>query len=360
MSPFPRPHQRPRSHTLVAAVVGSLLLAACGTNSTPTVSSSGSSAGTSAGSSAGTSSSAGPKHTTYPVTVQNCGKPVTFTKAPTRVVTLDPNVAETLITLGLQDRIVGLTQFQTDEAMWAPTKTAMKSLKVINDINVGYPSKEAILALSPDFVTSIYPSALKDNETLPTIEGWQKLGINAYLVGGCVEKVWHDFGPLYEMMRDLGTIFDVQDRAETEIATLQARVTSLQQKLKDAKVPSVSVTMHDGETEHPGTLGLTVPVAIIEQAGGTYALLHDDSGATAVSWETWVKRDGQVIWLITELGQTAPQIIHQLETDPRVASVTAVKNKAFVTISYNDAGESPRAVDGFQKMVDGLIALHLT
>jgi iron complex transport system substrate-binding protein len=45
--------------------------------------------------------------TDYPLTLENCGQDVTVESAPTRVVSLDQNSTEILLTLGLADRIVG-------------------------------------------------------------------------------------------------------------------------------------------------------------------------------------------------------------------------------------------------------------
>ena len=43
----------------------------------------------------------------YPVTITNCGQTLTFTKAPSRVVSTFDNTSEILVKLGLGNRIVG-------------------------------------------------------------------------------------------------------------------------------------------------------------------------------------------------------------------------------------------------------------
>ena len=45
------------------------------------------------------------ERTTYPLTIENCGKEVTFEKAPERTVALGQNSAEILLLLGLEDRM---------------------------------------------------------------------------------------------------------------------------------------------------------------------------------------------------------------------------------------------------------------
>ncbi|HCQ8836673.1 TPA: ABC transporter substrate-binding protein, partial [Klebsiella pneumoniae] len=45
----------------------------------------------------------------FPVTIESCGTPVTFSGPPKRAVINDLNMAEMAFALDLQDRIVGLT-----------------------------------------------------------------------------------------------------------------------------------------------------------------------------------------------------------------------------------------------------------
>jgi iron complex transport system substrate-binding protein len=302
--------------------------------------------------------------TTYPVTVKDCaGRVLTFAKAPERVVTLDPAITEIMLVLGLKDHIVGVTLFDdgptAGDKMWKVTKADMQSLAVINDPKVGYPTKEKVVSAKPDLIASEYPSAFDGTNGPGTQDGWTKLGINSYLThGGCAEtNVWTDLSVLYQDFRDIGVIFDVQDKAEAEIAKLQGQITDLQQKAKAAGVPDYSIGTHDGESEHPGTLGTTTANAIITLAGSHYAFIKDDTTGNPISWETFVKRNPDVIWVITGLGTTAEQTEKQLATDKRTAGMAAVKNKRFVEVAYDDVGESPRIVDGLTALIDGLIAL---
>lgn len=50
---------------------------------------------------------AGEGRTEHPLTLENCGSEVTVESAPARVVSLDQNSTEILLSLGLEDRIVG-------------------------------------------------------------------------------------------------------------------------------------------------------------------------------------------------------------------------------------------------------------
>ena len=337
----------PRSQAFIAAAVVALaaLVAGCGGSSSALTAS--------AGGTGTTASAAG--RTRYPVTITDCGgRATTYATAPSRVVTIDPNITEMLLTLGLKDRIVGFTQFYTPAQEWGPTKAAMDSLPQINS-NLGYPSTEAVVATAPDLVTSIYPYAFMD--PLPTREGWAKRGVKTYeALGECSGKSVTDLSLLYRDLRNLGVIFDVQDQAKAEIARLQARVAAAQAKAKAAGLASHVIATHDGGKEHPGTYGGTAE-AIVALAGSRSAFAG--LGVDEVpSWEQFVKADPDVIWVIPDAGPSVAEIEKQLEDDPRTSQVAGVRDRSFVVVPQADATvESPRNVDGLEKMVDALITL---
>lgn len=298
-----------------------------------------------------------PTRTQYPVTIQDCGgRSTTYAKAPERVVTIDPSVTEMLLLLGLGDRIVGYTEFYPPEQQWAPVKADLAKLTMLNDPAVGYPSKEAIVAAAPDLVTSVYSYAFMD--PLPDRDGWTKLGIASYeTVGECYTAPPADFSLLYQDLRNFGIMFDVQARAEAEIAKLQSRVATLQQKAQDAGLTAPKIALYDGTVDHPPTYGGQIN-AVIELAGASYVWRDLDPNVTA-SWEQFVDANPDVLWIVPDAGTPAEDLEHQLETDPRFSALSAVTAKAYIVVPQADATiESPRLVDGLEKVIDGLIALR--
>ena len=89
-----------------------------------------------------------------PLTLSNCGVPVTFDAPPARVVTIKSTSTEMMLALGVGDRIVG-TAFQDgpvpDE--WAADAA---DLPVLAD---KMPSEEVVLETEPDLVYSGWESA---------------------------------------------------------------------------------------------------------------------------------------------------------------------------------------------------------
>lgn len=302
--------------------------------------------------------------TIYPLTITDCqGAEMTFDRAPERVVTLDPQVTEMLVTLGLEDRIAGATFFSDgdDLGLWQEHASTLQSLPMINDPEVGWPSKETVVAAKTDFVVTAIAYSYDAEFGVATREGFTQLGIESYLThGACdVSAAWSDLTPLYQDLRDLGAIFDVQERAEAEIEALEAAIAEQQRRIADASVPDYAIGQHYGGSDMPLTNGVTTANAIIELAGSHYALLAEDDGNNgSLTWEVFVDRNPEVIWLISGVTNTADEIRAELEADPRLTSVAAVQNDAYVEVAYADVQESPRIIDGLTSMVDGLIALQ--
>lgn len=297
------------------------------------------------------------KHTQYPVTLTDCGgRTTTYNKVPERIVTIDPSVTEMLLVLGLKDKIVGYTEFFSSAQQWATTKADMQTLHMIND-GANYPSKEAIVSVKPDLITSVYSYAFAD--PLPERAGWDALGIHTYqALGSCTTNgLPSDLSVLYQDMRNFGILFDVQDRAETEISNLQQHVEDMQQKASAAGIGVVRVAPYDGFDKQPTYYGGMENV-VLSLAGATYIWANADPNV-APSWEQFIAANPQVIWIVPDAGVTVDELKHRLETDPRFTAVAGIKNKAYIIVPQVDATiESPRLVDGIEQVVNGMIAIQ--
>ena len=93
--------------------------------------------------------------TSYPLTIENCGQQVTFSKAPERAVALGHNSAEILFLLGLEDKMAG-TAFWPNNVL-PELEAANAKVEVLT---VEFPTLEAILAKNPDFVPAMLVTLL--------------------------------------------------------------------------------------------------------------------------------------------------------------------------------------------------------
>ena len=81
------------------------------------------------------------------ITVENCGQPITFDSTPKRLVVHDINMSEMAFSLGLQDRIVGVTGIS---GWYKPTPDFDELRGDIPELAPKYPTLENLVAASPD------------------------------------------------------------------------------------------------------------------------------------------------------------------------------------------------------------------
>lgn len=304
--------------------------------------------------------SAGP----YPVTVADCGgRQTTYDKAPERVFALSDQVAEMLVVLGLGDRLVGVTRFIPDDKTWPKYRAEITELPMVGG-PTDYPSQEQIVATSPDLVIAIFQSGFSERNKLPSRDGWKQFGANAFLTAGDCDEAGGttaltNFDYLYSDLRAFGTIFGVSDRAEQVIADMQSRVAAATAKVTGKR--PVSMWNYAGEESPLVAGGPSVPHAIMTLAGVRNVFGDVKEAYAEVSFEQVVSRNPDTVWIMPDSGASlgfideAGGIEAKLLSDPRLANMTAVKNKAFVTLSFSTAGiGSPQNVDALESMVNQL------
>lgn len=177
----------------------------------------------------------------YPVTITNCGKEYTYDKAPSRVVVMNGgSVAEVsaLLELGLGDKIVANAQSYGDSEV--PGRVEEIKALPTGDIELNEMMdipREAMIGLTPDFVISTYDGGFRAEAGFATRDDLAKIGANTYApesACGDVGTVSHKptIEDSYAMLRDLGKIFGVADRAEKIIADSKERIAAIEEKVK--------------------------------------------------------------------------------------------------------------------------------
>ncbi|MEU0409392.1 ABC transporter substrate-binding protein [Streptomyces griseorubiginosus] len=176
--------------------------------------------------------------TGYPVTLENCGQKQTFEKAPSRVVVMNgASVAEvsTLLALGLGDRIVANQQSYGRSEV--PGRAAAIKALPTGDIklNEAYDiPREAMLGLRPDLVLSVSRYGFDEKNGFATRDQLKQVGANSYISPqGCDDDPARmTVADSYRLLRDMGRIFDVGDRAEKLIAASEKKIAAVSDKVK--------------------------------------------------------------------------------------------------------------------------------
>ncbi|HEX2144696.1 MAG TPA: ABC transporter substrate-binding protein [Glycomyces sp.] len=311
---------------------------------------------------------AGEGATTYPLTVENCGREVTFDAAPQRAVSLDQGSTEILLSLGLEDRMVGT-------ASW--TDPVRENLAEANDtvtrLSDEAPTYEVVLDTDPDFVTASFGRHYAQGGVAERAR-FAESGIESYLSptdcdggtsinGGGTRTQPLTVDSLYQEIRELAQIFDVQSRGEALVDELETR---RQAALEGIEASGLTVAFWFSDLKTPyiaGGLGSANLLATEVGAENVYADLADDWPAT--TWESMVDRDPDVL-VLGDLsrkrwpGDALDEKIDFLESDPLTKDLTAVKADHFVALHGAEMNPSIRMIDGLEALADGLRSFQET
>lgn len=167
----------------------------------------------------------------YPLTIENINSRIeneelVYKRPPQRVIAVWQNSIETLLALGVGDRIIAgngvpdkkyfLPQYQEEYSKIPYTGIQLLDL-------------ETTMMLKPDFIIGWYstfsPKVLRETEF------WHKRGVNTYISANSVpNKRYKTLQNEYDDILKLGKIFDKQQRAEEIVGNMQAEINFVKEK----------------------------------------------------------------------------------------------------------------------------------
>ncbi|MDE2815909.1 MAG: ABC transporter substrate-binding protein [Chloroflexota bacterium] len=282
-----------------------------------------------------------------PVTIENCGITITYEQPPKRAVALAQHATEVMLTLGLQDQMVGTAYLE--DPILPDLADAYAQVPVLSDT---YPSREVFLGAEPDFVYGGWSSAFKD-EVAGSRESLLELNIGSYLAhANCleskatIEDVFTDF-------LTIGKIFGVSERAEAYVAGKRERLAEIH-AITEGVDAKVKVFVYDSGDEAPYTAaGTGIVNALLEEAGGINIFADVEGGFATVNWEAVIERDPDVIVLHHATWSTAEEKIEYLKKTEVLAALRAVQEERFVIVEFTATQPGPRSVDVIETLFNG-------
>jgi len=273
--------------------------------------------------------------THYPLTINSCDRHVTFKQAPQHALSHDINMTQMMLALGLKPRMVGYSGISGWKAVTPQMSTLLDGLP---ELAAKYPSVETLLNANVDFFFAGWDYGMRIGGDL-TPQTLAPLGINVYeLTESCafvMKRPAASLDDTYNDLRNLGRIFDVQDRANALIAQMQEQVAEVQ---KDLPKDKPRVFLYDSGEDRAMTSGrLGMPQALIDAAGGHNILDDVEASWTRVNWETVVERNPQVIVIVDYSEVSAEQKQQFLLNNKALQGVDAIKNQRFIVIPYVQA-----------------------
>ncbi len=292
----------------------------------------------------------------FPVSVESCGRAVSFDLPPSRAVSSDVNLTETMLALGLADRMVGYTRI-SEQRMVDPEFQA--DLRGLESLSPGYPTRELLLGASADFLFSGWNYGLRlGGEVTP--DSLKPLGIKVYeLTESCIHvggKPKASIDDFFNDIRNLGIIFNVSERADALIDRFRSELGSIKAMIPPDGSP-VKVFVYDSGENSPLTAGrYAMPTALIEAAGGENVMGDIEKSWAAVSWEEAVARNPQIIVIVNYGSVSAEEKRQFILSHPAFANVDAVVNDRFIVLDYGDATPGPRNIGAVRRLAEGFWA----
>ncbi|MEU6731389.1 ABC transporter substrate-binding protein [Nonomuraea wenchangensis] len=221
----------------------------------------------------------------FPVTVENCGRELTFDRPPSKVVTGYHPALETLLALGLGDRIAGRTFFG-ESAFLPGQKEQYDKIPQISE-TIMLPQKEVMLAQGADFVLDNAMASFDAAGGYATVEELDAAGSPVYILGGWCspeEVLRFTLDDTFTDLRNLGRIFGVPERAEKLVTELQGRLADVKKRV-EGRTPVKVLATDGGKGPVNAYGGAGVTNQMITMAGGVNVLAGVKADYTEVSAE---------------------------------------------------------------------------
>ena len=270
--------------------------------------------------------------TNFPLTVtDDLGRKVTVNRLPQRIVSLAPSITEILFALGLEDRVVGVTDY-CDYPDGAKTKPRVASYTT--------PNMEKLVSLQPDIVLA---EAIHEKTVLPAME---KLGLTIFVTSAT---------SIDTVLKDISLIGQINGKSKaanqlvTKLTNRVKAVSSKTENLAPERRPRVLYVIWH---QPIWTMGSETFIDdLFTTAGGINIFSKDFSKARVVSLESVIAKNPQVI-IVTGMATSGDLIYTSIKAEGRLKSVDAIVNNRIYKVSDSNLIErpGPRIVDGLDEL----------
>jgi iron complex transport system substrate-binding protein len=266
------------------------------------------------------------------------GELITLDKEPQRIVSLSPNVTETLFALGLGDKIVGRTDYCDYPS------------EVFDIVSVGdlmTPSIEKIISLEPDVVII---SNIGQKETVEALD-------RAHIKIAYFDED-QDMEGTYSLIEKVGQLTGTKQVAEQLISSMRDIVSEVQHSNVGKNRPTAYYVTGFGEWGDFTATGDTYLHDIITLAGA------DNIASSGSGWsfqlESLIASDPDVIIMAPMWGSSMDESIEEFKNHSFYSSLSAVKNNTIFGLEENILErQGPRSAQAVKELSDAITALGM-
>lgn len=263
--------------------------------------------------------------------VDETGRTVHLPQPVKRIVSLAPSLTETVYALGLQDLLVG----DTDYCDYPPE--AQKKQKVGGAIN---PSLEEIVHLNPDVVL-----VTRHLNTLDTVHSLDALGIASY--GTDPRNV----DEIVASSKRLAEVLGAPEAGAAVAEDLQKRLDALRQKIGSLPPRRVLFVVW---TDPLISIGKDTFIADALRRAGAVSIVDSKQDWPQVNLEEVARLQPEVLVFADSHSEATPRNMDTLATRPGWRILEAVRDRKFAVISDAVNRPAPRIVSAIEDLATKL------
>ncbi len=296
--------------------------------------------------------SAAGNQTEYPVTVTTYdyeGNEIetTYEKAPEKVICVYQGCIETMIALGLEDRVIA--SYGLDNPVKEEWEEGLSKMNYNED--AFSPDKETVLMMEPDLIFTW--GSLFSDKKLGNQTEWIANGTNTYIStntrrGGYPRTLENEYTDLL----NIGRIFGVEDKAQALVDEMKNEIAGVLEQTAGQEAPRVAVIEFLGD-QISNYSAKQLGGSMVEALGGTLA----NPDASEIGKEDLVELDPDVIFVVymARTENVEAEMIAKVMEDPAFADLSAVKNGRVYSIMLGDMYASTvRSIDGIRTFAAGM------
>ena len=263
----------------------------------------------------------------YRQVTDEIGRTIRVPQSIHRIVSLAPNLTETIYALGLQNHLVG----DTDYCDFPPE--AQLKTKVGGAVN---PSLEAIAALHPDLVL-----VTKNLNRLETVQALAEIGIPSYATDP------HTVDAIVASIARLADLLGAPETGATLAADLEHQVAGLHDRLASLPLRRVLFIVW---TEPLISIGNDTFIADALRHAGAVSVIDSSQNWPQVNLEEVVHLQPEFLIFVESHFGAAPHSAEALADLPGWRLLNAVRNLRYATISDAINRPAPRLVSAVEDL----------
>ncbi|MEE2061025.1 ABC transporter substrate-binding protein [Rhodococcus artemisiae] len=285
-----------------------------------------------------------------PVTITNCERTATFDTPPQRIISMNDHVTETLIQMGVGDRIVGMGYGEQSD----PLPETAEQFAEIPSLAKEYPTSEQVLDLEPDLIVGGMRSAFDEKNGFAR-DSLEAAGIGTFLFSEYCGAGFPDIGLLENDFAQLGSILGAEDEAAALTERITSELDTVRDRVDAADVQPVRTFFYDsGEAAPLSVGGVGIGNLIGEYAGAENVTSEGPKPYFETSWEVVGERQPEAIVVLDYGSTSADDKIEFLKNHPIMMTTPAVQNDRFIVVPLDDFFESSRMATSATTIARGL------